>query len=88
MITDPTAQAGTIAAVNASLDDYAVVYANQPNLNLAASTTPGWDANFAAVQATLVSTYPGSTEQINEFFTNFNARRVAVRTELLAYNNN
>lgn len=87
VIIDETARAATIAAVNASLDAYAAAYADQPEFNLAASTTPGWDAQLAAVQATLVATYNTAQQvnQINAFFTNFNARRTAVRNTLLVY---
>lgn len=87
VIVDATARAATIAAVNASLDAYAAAYGNQPEFNLAASTTPGWDVQLAAVQATLVATYNTGQEvnQINAFFTNFNARRTAVRNTLLVY---
>ena len=86
IIIDPTAQAATIAAVDASFALYTSAYENQADYNLAASTTPGWDAHFAAVQAGLVVAYPGSSAQINACFSNFNARRLAVRNELLANN--
>ncbi|AXK61004.1 hypothetical protein [Candidatus Chromulinivorax destructor] len=87
VIVNATARAATIEAVNASLDAYAVAYADQPEFNLAASTTPGWDVQLAAVQATLVATYSTAQQvnQINAFFTNFNARRTAVRNTLLVY---
>lgn len=86
VIADATAKAATIAAVNASFDLYTTAYQDQANYNLAASTTPAWDAHFDAVQAALIVAYSGSTSQINAFFTNFNARRLAVRNTLLAYN--
>lgn len=84
-IADATARAATITAVNASLDAYAAAYADQPEFNLAASTTPGWDAQLDAVQATLVATYTASAAQINTVFTYFNERRTAVRNTLLVY---
>lgn len=83
VIVDATARAATIAAVNASLDAYAVAYADQPEFNLAASTTPGWDAQLTAVQAILGGLYSLAT--VAPFFSNFNARRTAVRNTLLAY---
>jgi len=87
-ITDSAARTDAINAVNISFDEYATVYADQPNLNLAASTTPGWDSHFDAVQASLIAAYSASTAQINTFFTDFNNRRTLVRDALLAFNNN
>ncbi|AXK61006.1 hypothetical protein [Candidatus Chromulinivorax destructor] len=82
-ITDVAARSATITAVHNCLDEYAAVYANQLHLNLVASTTPGWDRQFALVQQKLTQDYPDSADNIHTFFTNFNACRIAIRKTLL-----
>lgn len=85
VITDTTARSATITAVYNCLDEYAVIYANQPHLNLVASTTPGWDRQLDVVQQALVEVYPDFASQIRTFFTNFNVCRTAIRKTLLEH---
>ena len=81
-ITDTTVRNNLLTLLNDSLNSYAAIYAGQSNLNLVASTTPGWDGQFLKLQLFLIATHPGSAVQINEFFSMFNARRIAIHNQL------
>ena len=82
IITDIDTRNAVLAQINASLDEYLLLYANQPDLNLAASTTPGWDSHFSVLSLTLAQNYPDSAAQIVEFFVLFNQRRLNVHNAL------
>ena len=71
--------------VNLTLDEYLLVYENQSNLNLAASTTPGWNGHFGVLEVLLSETHPDSAEEIAAFFVAFNRRRLAVNNTLAQY---
>ncbi|MBV8661263.1 MAG: hypothetical protein JO129_03915, partial [Candidatus Dependentiae bacterium] len=73
--------------LNDSLNTYATIYAGQPNLNLVASTTPGWDSPLLRLQLFLRVAHPESSSQIDEFFSHFNARRIAIHNELASAGN-
>jgi uncharacterized delta-60 repeat protein len=88
VIADPVVRAIVVEQVNSSLDEYAAYAQNQLGFNLAASTTPTWDGNLSRLQAVLLIAYPDSTDDINEFFRQFNNRRTLVHLALLAFNNN
>lgn len=75
-ITDPVVQDATITAVNFILDGYADVYAGQPGWNLVESTYRV-SSEFDAAQEVLVTNYPRSADQINQFFQRFNTRRIS-----------
>ncbi len=85
MISDIDTRNAVLAQINLSLDEYLLVYENQSNLNLAASTTPGWDGRFSALGLTLTQEYPDSAAQIAEFFVIFNQRRLNLHNGLALY---
>jgi uncharacterized delta-60 repeat protein len=85
VISDINTRNAVLAQINLSLDEYLLVYQNQPNLNLAASTTPGWDGHFSALGLTLAQQYPNSAGQIADFFVAFNQRRLNLHNALAAY---
>lgn len=71
VITDPTAQAATIAAMHTIIASYAADYVDQPNFNFI-SYLYLIEAQINSAQADLIFTYPDSTAQLNEFFVYIN----------------
>jgi uncharacterized delta-60 repeat protein len=66
-ITDQTARRATIAAIDAILTTYSSDYVNQPNFNYIAYLYL-LESQLNAAQAILLTTYPSSTTQINQYF--------------------
>ncbi len=85
MITDADAKNAVIDQINLSFDQYILAYENEPNINLAASTTPIWDDNFTMLEVFLLENHPDSYEEIVNFFVKFNRRRLAVHNVLEQY---
>ena len=73
IITDSTAQAATISAMNAILSQYSFDYNNQPNFNFVAYLYLLED-QLIETHATLASTYPGSITELDLFFSYINDR--------------
>ena len=67
IITDAAAQAATVQAVSDIITAYAINYRNQSDFNYISYFYLIND-QLTAAQATLITQYPGSTDQINEFF--------------------
>ena len=87
IIENADAQTYLVEQLNASLNQYALIYAGQPNLNLLTSTTPGWDNQLAQLEVLLVAHNPESESQIHEFFVKFNARRTIIHNQLAGTGN-
>jgi len=73
IITDPTAQAVTILAINTILTDYATAYVNQPDFNYLLYLYL-LEEQFIEAKADLLVSYSESTTEINQFFMYLNDR--------------
>jgi uncharacterized delta-60 repeat protein len=82
VITDPTAQAATIAAVENILSSYETAYANQPNFNYLSYLYLN-QLEIDQAQAALVIAYPGSAISINYFFLTLNKRIITLTVQQL-----
>ncbi len=67
VISDTTARAATVAAINAILATYSSDYVNQPNFNYIAYLY-FVQPEFDAAQAALLLAYPSSLTEINQYF--------------------
>lgn len=67
VITDTTAQSAAIAATNSVITSYINSYSNQSGFNYI-SYLYLMNPDFVEAQATLIDTYPNSSDQITQFF--------------------
>jgi len=78
VITDQDARIATIAGIKLLFDEYVEIYGGQPGWNLVNSTYR-YNNQFAELEIALALEFSDSINQIHEFFTNFNGRRVALQ---------
>ena len=78
-ITDPTAQAATIAAIDSILSTYSSDYTNQPNFNYI-NYLYLLENELAAAHITLNAAHPDSSEEIDLFFSYINDRILTLIT--------
>ena len=85
VITDPAVRLDVVNNVLGSLAIYVSLYEGQPNLNLVANLTPGWDGPLHKVNELLDIAHAGSASQIDSFFASLHERIVAIRAVLSAF---